>query len=191
MVSCEFFCFMMNYWRMIFKSVVKSSWSFLVERLKAWNIRIKVLYIYIKFRAIIYSLRNLQQTASISLWWRHNGRDGLTIVYSTVYSAADQRKHQSSASLAFVRGIRQGPVNSPHKGPVTRKMFPFDDVIMSHTHPRRKFIKNGSPPLASFVLRFSGYISKDGLRTCVFRLWMSIIKSFSHVGVHDKHLIMH
>ena len=53
-----------------------------------------------------------------------------TIVYSTVYSDADQRKHQSSASLAFARGIHRGPVNSPHKCPVTRKMFPFDDVIM-------------------------------------------------------------
>ena len=51
----------------------------------------------------------------------------LTIVYSTVYSGADQRKHQSPASLAFVRGIHLWPVNSPH---VTRKMFPFDDVIM-------------------------------------------------------------
>ena len=54
----------------------------------------------------------------------------LSIVYSTVYSDADQRKHQSSASLAFVWGIHRGPVNSPHKWPVTRKMFPFDDVIM-------------------------------------------------------------
>ena len=54
----------------------------------------------------------------------------LTIVYSTVYSGADQRKHHSSESLAFVRGIHRGPVNSPHKWPVTRKMFPFDDVIM-------------------------------------------------------------
>ena len=54
----------------------------------------------------------------------------LTIVYSTVYSDADQRKHQSSASLAFVRGIHRGPVNSPHKWPVTRKIIPFDDVIM-------------------------------------------------------------
>ena len=54
----------------------------------------------------------------------------LTIVYPTVYSGADQREHQSSASLAIVRGIHRGPVNSPHKWPVTRKMFPFDDVIM-------------------------------------------------------------
>ena len=54
----------------------------------------------------------------------------LTIVYSTVCSGTDQRKHQNSASLAFVWGIRRWPVNSPHKGPVTRKMFLFDDVIM-------------------------------------------------------------
>ena len=54
----------------------------------------------------------------------------LTIAYSIVYSDVDQRKHRSSASLAFVRGIHRGPVNSPHKWPVTRKMFPFDDVIM-------------------------------------------------------------
>ena len=61
----------------------------------------------------------------------------LTIVYSAVFSGADQRKgtdqrkHQSSASLAFLRGIHRWQVNSPHKGPVTRKMFPFDDVIMN------------------------------------------------------------
>ena len=54
----------------------------------------------------------------------------LAIAHSTVYSDAYQRKHQSSTSLAFVRGIHRWPVNSPHKGPVTRKMFPFDDVIM-------------------------------------------------------------
>ena len=55
----------------------------------------------------------------------------LTVVYPIVYSDADQRKYQSSVSQAFVRGIHRGPVNSPYKWPVTRKMFPFDDVIMS------------------------------------------------------------
>ena len=54
----------------------------------------------------------------------------LTIIYSTVYSGADQSKYQSSASLAFVWGIHRGPVNSPRKWPVTRKMVPFYDVIM-------------------------------------------------------------
>ena len=85
-------------------------------------------------------------TAPRSLWWHlfhYNGVimgaiasqiTSLTIVFSTFYSNADQRKHQSSASLPFVRGIHRGPVNSPHKWPVTRKMFPFDDVIMHICH---------------------------------------------------------
>ena len=47
----------------------------------------------------------------------------LSIVYSTIYSGADQRKHQSSTLLAFVKGIHLWPVNSPHKGPVTWKIF--------------------------------------------------------------------
>ena len=54
----------------------------------------------------------------------------LTIDYSTAYSGADQREHQSPASLAFLPGIHRWPVNSPHKGRVTRKMFPLDDVTM-------------------------------------------------------------
>ena len=63
----------------------------------------------------------------------------LTIVNSTVYSGANQRKHQSSASLAFVRGIHRSPMNSPHKGPVTRKMFLHEDVIMHWHRLRFKF----------------------------------------------------
>ena len=76
--------------------------------------------------------------------WHHNNVimsatasqiTSITIVYSTVYSDADQRIHQSSASLAFVRGIHRGPLNFPHKRPVTRKMFTFDDVIMNKLEP--------------------------------------------------------
>ena len=66
----------------------------------------------------------------------------LTIVYSTLYSDADQRKHQSSASLACVRGIHRWPVNSPHKWPVTEKMFPFDGVIMNTVWPSVKGDRN-------------------------------------------------
>ena len=76
-----------------------------------------------------------------ALLWRHNGRGSVSNhqphnCYSTVYSDADQRKHQCSASLASVRGIHRGPVNSPHKWPVTRKMYPFDDVIMGNITER-------------------------------------------------------
>ena len=84
----------------------------------------------------------------LGLYWRiyHNGDvimstmashiASLSIVCWSVCSGADQTKHQSSASLAFVRGIHRRPVNSPHKGTVTRKTFPFDDVIMCITWSR-------------------------------------------------------
>ena len=70
------------------------------------------------------------------LQWRHNGHDSISnlqphdCLLNRLFRT-DQRKHQSSASLAFMRGIHRGPVNSPHKRPVTRKTFPFDDVIMA------------------------------------------------------------
>ena len=92
--------------------------------------------------------RNGPQTANVIWHWHYQAGNllphygdvimsamasqitSLTVVCSNVYSGADQTKHQSSASLAFVRGIHRWRVNSPHKGPVTRKMFPFDDVII-------------------------------------------------------------
>ena len=54
---------------------------------------------------------------------------GVLIVYKTFCSGTDQRKHQSSTSLAFIRRIHRWPMNSPHNGPVTRKMSPCDGVI--------------------------------------------------------------
>ena len=70
-----------------------------------------------------------------TLLWRHNERDGVPNhrcldCLLDLCSGAVQRNHLSSASLTFVMGIYRGPVDSPHKGPVTRKLFPFDDVIM-------------------------------------------------------------
>ena len=79
----------------------------------------------------------------------------LTIVYSTVHSGAEQRKHQSSASLAFVWEIHRWPVNFPHKWPVTRKMFPFDDVIM-------KYFDRHS---------FAAVLNLKSNRTCLYR-WL-------------------
>ena len=67
----------------------------------------------------------------VIMWTMASQITSLTILYSTIHSGADQRKHQSSASPAFVRGIHRWPVNSPHKGSVTRKMFPFDDIIVT------------------------------------------------------------
>ena len=86
------------------------------------------------------------------IWWHYHDVTmgtmasqitSLTIVYSVVYSGTDQRKHQSSTSLAIVWGIHKGPVNSLHKWPGTRKMFPFDDAIMDDAlyHAAYRYLK--------------------------------------------------
>ena len=96
----------------------------------------------------------------------------LTIVYSTVYSDADQWKHQSTASLALVRVIHRGPVNSPHKWPVTRKMFPFDDVIMVP-----KYINCGIyhfNPCVRINLIYIFKLSYLNLNNCIRRAKVSI-----------------
>ena len=88
----------------------------------------------------------------------------LTIVYSTVYSDADQRNYQSFVSLAFVWGLPRGPVNSPHKWPVTRKMFPFQDVIMNwaseapivHNSNKSSYDEHMKQYLCEWVIIFNG-----------------------------------
>ena len=85
----------------------RKCWNVVVGDVRGWNIHSDV----------IMSPRVSQIT-------------GVSMVCSTVCSGADHRKHQSSPSLAFMRGIHRWPVNSPHKVPVARKMFSFDDVIM-------------------------------------------------------------
>ena len=79
--------------------------------------------------------------------WIASQITSLLIAYSTVHSGADQRKHQSSASLAFVWEIHRRPVNFPHKWPVTRKMFPFDDVIMKVDDSNRYAQDRKSAPI--------------------------------------------
>ena len=88
-----------------------------------------------KYQIMIWSNFDVLHYDDVTMSLMASQITSLTIVYWTVYSGADQRKPQSSASLAFVRGIHRGPVNSPHKRPVTRKMFPFDDVIMMSWNP--------------------------------------------------------
>ena len=99
-----------------------------------------------------------------------------TIVYSTVYSG--QRKHQSSASLAFVRGIHRWTVNFPYKGPATRNMFPFDDVIMGDL-PRRSAHKMPPSQIAHrsrTVIRspyYTGCSPWDICRLCITSTYLS------------------
>ena len=119
------------------------------------------------------------------LWWDSHYDDvimtmlafqitSLTVVYSIVYSGVNQRKHQSSASLAFVREIHRGPVNFPHKWPVTRKMFPFDDVIMCTAIWR--ILMNKGPGFHS--LRICPSKSQFHVNLCL--LWINCYDSHIH-----------
>ena len=72
---------------------------------------------HVEFSCDYYRVHELKINMR-KLQWRYNGRDGVSN-----YQPYD-------CLLAFVRGIPRWPVNSPHKGPVTRKLFPFDGVIM-------------------------------------------------------------
>ena len=91
----------------------------------------------------------------------------LTIVYSTVYSGTDQRKHESSASLALVRGIHRGPGNFPHKWSVTRKMFPFADVIMDGSVLVKSCVITHVDVLNILSLRQNGRHFADDIFICI------------------------
>ena len=120
----------------------------------------------------------------------------LTIVYSTVYPDADQSRHQSSASLAFVWEIHRGPVNFPHKWPVTRKMFPFDDVIMVCKYHGANYINIssfGRTPLPIYTPRheqnephFADDIFKCILTTGKIEFSFKFPPYCAHIGKIDK-----
>ena len=99
------------------------------------------------------------------------------IVYSTIYSGTDERKHQGSASLAFVRGIHRWPVNSQHKWSVTRKMFLFDDVIMNI-------------PAMSVLLGTNCMVSHlfTGSRAGILNFTHSIVFSIFHYYQNTDHI---
>ena len=99
----------------------------------------------------------------------------ITIVYSTVvYSGADKRKHQSPASFAFVWGIDRWPVNSPHKGPVTRKIFLFDDVIMQCDMMQQRLVFCDGWSLVDIT----GNIANIRVLCLFFRTYICIVPSF-------------
>ena len=109
---------------------------------------------------------------------------GVSIVYSTTCSSANQRKHQSSASLTFGRGIHLWQVNSPHKGSVTRKMFPFGDDIMMCVNVkwtagyRTYMFICGRSLIYVPMLYFGRYLACTGRRICREVKW--VVKCVSH-----------
>ena len=88
----------------------------------------------------LWSYQDIQITACykrnwLTLHWRPNDHDGVSNhqPHGCLLNRLFRRRSKQTSKLRLT-GIcvenSPGPVNSPHKGPVTRKMFPFDDVIM-------------------------------------------------------------
>ena len=96
------------------------------------SLLIKVTMILILWEIVLFQASQTLHYSDVIMSTMASQITSLKIVYTTVYSGTDQRKHQSSPSLVFVRGIHWSPANSSHSGPVMRRMFPFDDVIMIH-----------------------------------------------------------
>ena len=133
-----------------------------------WHTRIRCCFLILThYRDVIMSTMATQITSVSTVW-------------SIVCSATDQRNHQSSASLAFVGGIHRWPVNSPHKEPVTRKIFPFVDVIMANHTMKKTDLRN----LLHVVERPAGmrnisqYISVFAISTTPTKLQTSVMLCF-------------
>ena len=123
----------------------------------------------------------------------------LKIVYSTVYSDADERKHQSSASLAFVWGIHRWPVNSTHKWPVTRKNVSIwwrHHVLQSyhshlHERVRRCFNENKTFTLHCSNNKFAQFLHphvcrRDAKFVQIIRKQHCIFHNFALVSYHPQ-----
>ena len=104
------------------------------------RLKLKVLFFFhfwyvrkVRFRA--QEGMPLVLSVPVTLQWRHNERDDVSNHRCLVYllNRLFRRRSKNTSnpeSLAFVRGIHRWPVDSPHKGLVTRKIFPFDDSII-------------------------------------------------------------
>ena len=130
-------------------------------------------------------MRTSRHSLLVSIQWRHNERDSvsnrrrLDYLLIRLFRRRSNKKIKAPRHWPFVRGIHRWPLNFPHKGPVTRRMFPFGDVIM--------YIQKG--------LRF-GSISLYGdagprlnIRKDVFS--QDLVKSRSHeIGTLNCHIAL-
>ena len=96
------------------------------------------LFNWLKRRIVMlhYKIVNVRGQCYQSLHWRHNEHDGVSNhqTHGYLLNRLFRRRSKKTSKLrvtGLCAGNSPGPLTSPHKGPVTRKMFPFDDVIMS------------------------------------------------------------
>ena len=124
-----------------------------------------------------------------SIDWRHNDHDGVSNhqPHDCLLNRLFRRRSKKTSKLrvtGLCAGNSPGPVNSPHKGPVTRKMFPFDDVIMWHvtkTTSHRAIMKMKFTSLAlKYYISFPMMTPFNSLRPGVISMHQSSGLSFIH-----------
>ena len=92
-----------------------------------------------KVKCCVLTQHRCGHSATLSLLWRHNGHNSVSNhqPYDCLLRRLFRRRSKQTSKLhvtGLCAGNSPGPVNFPHKWPVTRKMFPFDDVIMMKGH---------------------------------------------------------
>ena len=122
----------------------------------------------------VFLVNTIVLKTAISLRWRHNGPDSVSNhqPYDCLPNRLFRRRSKKSSKLrvtGLCAGIHRRPVNSPHKWLVTRKMFPFDDVIMFNgLHGSRNIVvsifvlhlwPHQSPTFSPFQITFSANAS--------------------------------
>ena len=89
---------------------------------------------------IVFIATGSQCTCRSALLWRHNERDSVSnhqphdCLLKSLFRYRSKKTSKLRVTGLFA-GIHRVPLNSPHKWSVTRKMFPFDDVIMAWRYP--------------------------------------------------------
>ena len=125
---------------------------------------------------------------SWALHWRHNDHDGVSNHQpdGCLLNRLFRRRSKKTSKLRVTDLCVEnspGPVNSPHKGPVTRKMFPFDDVIMESVgslherHSDKWLCGHGLMVYRTIHSRFPGILSRIHLLFDIFHSHTEHIKS--------------
>ena len=120
----------------------------------------------------------LKRSKHTTLRWRHNGRDGVSNhqPHDGLLNPLFRRRSKKISKLC-VTGLCVGnsPVNAPQKWPVTRKMFPFHDVIMILWQMSTGRQPVGFCVVDEFLIRNSLYIvfylTRHSNTLCVILLW--------------------
>ena len=102
-----------------------------------------------------------------TLQWRHNERDGVSnhLRFYCFLNRLFRRRSKKTPKLR-VTGLYEGnsPVNSTNKGPVTRKMFPFDDVIGDLHSDRVLAYMNTTRRQLNYIIFLGQLMIHDALR---------------------------